>query len=211
MPNKWSIYLLGTVEEGSSKTGFWIKISPKWLLHIMSHMDITWSENLFWIYILSNKKYAMKTSWTTIMSRGDKIHIIHQGGPNYGAHIISSPFKSVSWCFGIKKLHKNCNKSLNWIFPSMFCLFLSRGEKSNNFDVTIARNIFKSSWHSKMASNTSQRHPKNQFLSRNTGTVESVCIGQIITKSSLLLQKGLSALILNRSPNLPPVSISGSM
>ena len=102
MPDKWPIYLLGTVEEGSSKTGFWIKISPKWLLHIMSHMDITWSENLFWIYIFSNKKYAMKTSWTTIMSRGDKIHIIHQGGPNYGAHIISSPFKSVSWCFGMK-------------------------------------------------------------------------------------------------------------
>ena len=45
-------------------------------------------------------------------------------------------------------------------------------------------------------------------LSRNTGTEESVCIGQVIMKSSVLLQKGL---ILNRSPNLPPASISGSM
>ena len=62
------------------------------------------------------------------------------------------------------KLHKNCNKSLNWIFPSMFCPFLSRGEKSNNFHVTIARNIFQSSWHSKMASNTSQKHYENKFL-----------------------------------------------
>ena len=46
----------------------------------------------------------------------------------------------------------------------MFCPFVSRGDKSNNFDITIARNIFQSSWHSQMASNTSQRHHKNQFL-----------------------------------------------
>ena len=57
----------------------------------------------------------------------------------------------------------------------------------------------------------------NQFkklgsaLSRNTGTDESVCIGQVISKNSLLLQKGLCALILNRSPNIPPPPISGSM
>ena len=62
------------------------------------------------------------------------------------------------------KLHQYRNKSLHGIFPSMFCPFVSRGDKSNNFDVTIARNIFQSSWHSKMASNTSQRHHKNQFL-----------------------------------------------
>ena len=48
-------------------------------------------------------------------------------------------------------------------------------------------------------------------LSRNTGTEESICINQIITRSSLLLQKGLSALILNRSPIFPPAAISGSM
>ena len=48
-------------------------------------------------------------------------------------------------------------------------------------------------------------------LSRNTGTDESVCVGQVIMKNSLLLQKGLCALILNRSPNLPPPPISGSM
>ena len=57
----------------------------------------------------------------------------------------------------------------------------------------------------------------NQFrklgsaLSKNTGTEESVCIGQVIMKNSLLLQKGLCALIFNRSPNLPPPPISGSM
>ena len=96
------IYLLGTVEAGSWKTGFWIKLSPKWQLHIMSRIDITWSENLLWINIFSKKKYVMKTSWTTIMSRGDKIHIIHHWGPNYGVQIILTLFKFVSWCLGMK-------------------------------------------------------------------------------------------------------------
>ena len=96
------IYLLGTVEAGSWKTGFWIKLSPKWQLHIMSRIDITWSENLLWINIFSKKKYVMKTSWTTIMSRGDKIHIIHHWGPNYGVHIILTLLKIVSWCLGMK-------------------------------------------------------------------------------------------------------------
>ena len=63
-------------------------------------------------------------------------------------------------------------------------------------------------WHKEALT---QFHKLGSALSRNTGTEESVCIGQIITRSSLLLQKGLSALILNRSPNLPPAAISGSM
>ena len=129
MPNKWSIYLLGTVEEGSSKTGFWIKISPKWLLHIMSHMDITWSENLFWIYIFSNKKYAMKTSWTTIMSRGDKIHIIHQWGPNFGVHIILILLKIVSWCFGMK-IASISQQIITWNFSKhVLSIFVPRRKK----------------------------------------------------------------------------------
>ena len=43
------IYLLGTVEAGSWKTEFWIILSSKWLLHIMSHINITWSENLLFM------------------------------------------------------------------------------------------------------------------------------------------------------------------
>ena len=75
-----------------------------------------------------------------------------------------NPFKKLYLDALEWKLHQYRNKSLHGIFPSMFCPFVSQGYKSNNFDVTIARNIFQSSWHSKMASNTSQKHHKNQFL-----------------------------------------------
>ena len=42
----------------------------------------------------------------------------------------------------------------------MICTYVSRGDQYNNFDVTSARNIFQSSGHSKMVSNTSQTYPK---------------------------------------------------
>ena len=42
----------------------------------------------------------------------------------------------------------------------MICPHVSRGDKCNNYDVTSARNIFQSSGHSKIVSNTSQTHPK---------------------------------------------------
>ena len=43
-------------------------------------------------------------------------------------------------------------------------------------------------------------------LSKNTGTEESICTNQIFTRGSVLIQKGLAALILNCTPNLPPPS-----
>ena len=42
----------------------------------------------------------------------------------------------------------------------MICIYVSRGDQYNNYDVTSARNIFQSSGHSKMVSNTSQTYPK---------------------------------------------------
>ena len=42
----------------------------------------------------------------------------------------------------------------------MICTYVSRGDQYNNYDVTSARNIFQSSGHSKMVSNTSQTYPK---------------------------------------------------
>ena len=42
----------------------------------------------------------------------------------------------------------------------MICPYVSRGDLYNNYDVTSARNIFQSSSHSKIVSNTSQTHPK---------------------------------------------------
>ena len=42
----------------------------------------------------------------------------------------------------------------------MICPNVSRGDQCNNYDITSARNIFQSSSHSKIVSNTSQTHPK---------------------------------------------------
>ena len=42
----------------------------------------------------------------------------------------------------------------------MICPNVSRGDQCNNYDITSARNIFQSSSHSKIVSNTSQTHNK---------------------------------------------------
>ena len=87
---------------GVMENKVWYKTKPEMVVYNMSDIDITWPENLLWIYIFFKKKYVLKTSGTTIMSRGDKIHIIHHWGPNYGVHIILTLFKIVSWCLGMK-------------------------------------------------------------------------------------------------------------
>ena len=62
---------------GVMENKVWDKSKPKMGIYTMSDTDITWPENLLWIYLLQKKLYDTKTSRTTIMSLGQKIHIIH--------------------------------------------------------------------------------------------------------------------------------------
>ena len=62
---------------GVMENKVWDKSKPKMGIYTMSDTDITWPENLLWIYLLQKKWYDTKTSRTTIMSLGQKIHIIH--------------------------------------------------------------------------------------------------------------------------------------
>ena len=48
-------------------------------------------------------------------------------------------------------------------------------------------------------------------LARHTGTDESESINHLMTRTSILLQKGLSALLLNRIPNHPAPDIAGEL
>ena len=48
-------------------------------------------------------------------------------------------------------------------------------------------------------------------LARHTGTDESESINHLMTRTSILLQKGLSALLLNRIPNHPTPDIGGEL
>ena len=48
-------------------------------------------------------------------------------------------------------------------------------------------------------------------LARHTGTDESESINHLMTRTSILLQKGLSALLLNRIPNHPAPDIGGEL
>ena len=48
-------------------------------------------------------------------------------------------------------------------------------------------------------------------LARHTGIDESESINHLITRTSILLQKGLSALLLNRIPNHPVPTIVGEL
>ena len=48
-------------------------------------------------------------------------------------------------------------------------------------------------------------------LARNTGIDESEAINHLMTRTSILLQKGLSALLLNRIPNHPAPAIGGEL
>lgn len=62
---------------GVMENRVWDKSKPKMGICTMPDTDITWPENLLWIYLLQKKWYDTKTSRTTIMSLGQKIHIIH--------------------------------------------------------------------------------------------------------------------------------------
>ena len=62
---------------GVMENKVWDKSKPKMGIYTMSDTDVTWPENLLWIYLLQKKWYDTKTSRTTIMSLGQKIHIIH--------------------------------------------------------------------------------------------------------------------------------------
>ena len=77
---------------GVMKNKVWYRTKPRMVVFTMSDIDIAWPENLLWIYIFSIKRYVMKTSWTTIMSRGDRIHISIFWGPKYSWNIISTSF-----------------------------------------------------------------------------------------------------------------------
>ena len=88
---------------GVMENKVWYQTKPKMVVYNMSDIDITWPENLLWIYIFFKNKYDMKTSGTTIMSRGDKIHIIHCWGPKNSWKMISMLFYIVLRCYGTKK------------------------------------------------------------------------------------------------------------
>ena len=60
---------------GVMENKVWKRTKPKVGNYTISDTDITWSENLLWIYLIFKKWYDTKTSWTTIMSREHKIHI----------------------------------------------------------------------------------------------------------------------------------------
>ena len=62
---------------GVMENKVWDRTKPKMGIYTMSDTDITWPENLLWIYLLQKKWYGTKTSWTTIMSQGQKIHIFY--------------------------------------------------------------------------------------------------------------------------------------
>ena len=85
----------------------------------------------------------------------------------------------------------------------MICTYVSRGDQYNNYDVTSARNIFQSSGHSKMVSNTSQTYPKylisigiiiwnekKDFRTLSRGDHNHWCVGKEINwpKSTLCFQ-----------------------
>ena len=88
---------------GVMENKVWYQTKPKMVVYNMSDIDITWPENLLWIYIFFKNKYDMKTSGTTIMSRGDKIHIIQCWGPKNNCNMISTLFYIVLRCYGTKK------------------------------------------------------------------------------------------------------------
>ena len=46
-------------------------------------------------------------------------------------------------------------------------------------------------------------------LARHTGQEEGETIGHLLTRASILLQKGLSSLLLNQIPGHPPTAIAG--
>ena len=47
-------------------------------------------------------------------------------------------------------------------------------------------------------------------LARHTGQEEGETISHLLTRASVLLQKGLSALLLNRIPSFPTPAIAGT-
>ena len=74
----------------------------------------------------------------------------------------------------------------------------------------ISTRTFPRSWWTLCAPGTSTSGRTQSCSSRHTGQEEGETISHLLTRASVLLQKGLSALLLNRIPSFPTPAIAGT-